>query len=113
MAKILTTLAQYKGEYREVFNVRKGGDESIYLMASSDYNPHISIHKSGVLHVTYPYRDGKKIRLTIEGGHFDPAPYRFLAVVSLQKERILFFGISIFLFPRRLQEIAEKLRRQV
>ena len=64
----MTIFAKYKGEYREVFNVRKSGDESIYLMASSDYNPHISVHKSGVLHVTYPFRDGKKIRVAIEGG---------------------------------------------
>ena len=69
MVKIITIIAQFNGEYREVFNIQTGSDGSIYLKGSSEPNPHISIHRSGAFQVTYPFRkDGKKVHIAIEGG---------------------------------------------
>jgi hypothetical protein len=54
MVKLLTILAKNNEDYREVYELKLGGDESLYLEPSRKGNPHISLHVSGDFHVKYP-----------------------------------------------------------
>lgn len=71
MARIVTVLAKCGSEYREVFNISKGKDESLYLESPlKSRGAHISIHETGKSHVTYEnvFVHGKKLRIPLPNG---------------------------------------------
>jgi len=71
VARILTVLAKSGTEYRDVFSISNGKDDSLYLMSLSEFpDSHISIHTSGDFHVTYGkvFIHGKKLRISLQNG---------------------------------------------
>jgi hypothetical protein len=68
MTRIVTIVAEYGGEQREVFHINQGNDRSLYLNFGSRLpDSHISLHKSGDFHVTR-CKDGKRMCVTLPEG---------------------------------------------
>ena len=66
MVKLLTILAKSNEDYREVYELKLGGDKSLYLESSREGNPHVSLHFSGDFHVKYPNKfDGVRDKIAI------------------------------------------------
>jgi hypothetical protein len=69
MGEIVTIIAESRGEHKEIFKVKQGKDESLYVFFSGLKPPdaHLSLHASGDFHVRRS-RNGKKLSVRLPEG---------------------------------------------